>query len=80
MVVELLFGVTESREAGQAAAGEITSAAMGCFDWASEAGKVRGCAYQDSSSPSICQQCSGCGEGFGVRCGYVGVEIGPEVV
>jgi hypothetical protein len=47
--------VTESREAGQAAAGEITSAATGCVDWASEAGKVRGCAYQDTSSPSICR-------------------------
>ena len=35
-------GVTESREAGRASAGEITSAAMGCFDWASEAGRLAG--------------------------------------
>jgi hypothetical protein len=37
----------------QASAGGITSAAMGSVDWASRAGTSRGCAYQDSSSPSI---------------------------
>lgn len=48
-----LVGVTVGRDAGRASAGAITSAAMGSFNWASDAGTLRGCAYQDSSSPSI---------------------------
>jgi hypothetical protein len=51
--VELLVGVTVGRVAGQASAGAITSAAMGNVDWALQAGTLRGCAYQESSSPSI---------------------------
>ena len=45
--------MTVGRDAGRASAGAITSAAMGSFNWASGAGTLRGCAYQDSSSPSI---------------------------
>lgn len=51
--MELLAGMTVSRKVGQAAAGEITSAATGWLDWALQVGTLRGCAYQESSSPSM---------------------------